>query len=52
MSLVRGVPWETAIASTEALCLTLSATDLFALLDSETEFANALRSQSRRQNLQ
>ncbi|NEQ25486.1 MAG: hypothetical protein F6K28_41765 [Microcoleus sp. SIO2G3] len=48
---MRKVPCETAIASTETLCLTSSATDFFALLDSETELVNALRSQSRRQNL-
>ncbi len=34
-SLVRGVPCETAIASTETLCLTLTAADFFALLELE-----------------
>ena len=34
-SLVRGVPCETAIASSETLCLTLKAADFLALLESE-----------------
>jgi ATP-binding cassette subfamily B protein len=44
VSLLRGVPCETAIASTEVVCLTINSTDFFALLDSEADFANAFRS--------
>ncbi len=44
VGLVRGVPCETAIASTEAVCLTLSAADFFTLLDSESALAAAFRS--------
>jgi len=44
VGLVRGVPCETAIASTESVCLTLSATDFFTLLDSESALAAAFRS--------
>ena len=44
VGLVRGVPCETAIASTESVCLILSTTDFFALLDSEPTFTAAFRS--------
>ncbi len=44
VGLVRGVPCETAIASTEAVCLTLSAADFFSLLDRESALAAAFRS--------
>ncbi len=43
VGLVRGVPCETAIASTEAVCLTLPASDFLSLLQQEAEFAAALR---------
>ena len=41
VSLVRGVACETAIASTEAICLTLKAADFLALLEQEPLFADA-----------
>lgn len=41
--LVRGVPCETAIASTEVICITLPATDFQELLDQEPEFAAVFR---------
>ena len=44
VGLVRGVPCETAIASTESVCLILSTSDFFALLDSEPTFTAAFRS--------
>jgi ATP-binding cassette subfamily B protein len=44
VSLVRGVPCETAIASIESVCLNLSAKDFFALLDSDPAFSSAFRS--------
>lgn len=44
VSLMRRVPCETAIASTEVVCLTFSATDFFALLDSEPAILSAFRS--------
>ncbi len=44
VSLVRRVPCETAIASTEAVCLTFNAADFFALLDSEPALSTAFRS--------
>lgn len=34
-SLARGIPCETAIASTEAICLTIPSSDFLALLDQE-----------------
>ncbi|MDP8966189.1 MAG: peptidase domain-containing ABC transporter, partial [Cyanobacteriota bacterium] len=43
VGLVRGVPCETAIASTESVCLILSTSDFFALLDSEPAFSAAFR---------
>ena len=45
ISLVRGVPCETAIASTEAICLTMSASDFLALLDRDPKLALAFRQQ-------
>jgi ATP-binding cassette, subfamily B, bacterial HlyB/CyaB len=42
-SLVRGVPCETAIASTEAVCLHLSAADFSALCQQEPAFGKAFR---------
>jgi ATP-binding cassette subfamily B protein len=45
VGLVRGVPCETAIASTEAICLVLSATDFVALLEREPKLAAAFNSQ-------
>ncbi|MBV9385883.1 MAG: cyclic nucleotide-binding domain-containing protein, partial [Chroococcidiopsidaceae cyanobacterium CP_BM_ER_R8_30] len=39
--LIRGVPCETAITSTEAICLTLSAADFLALLELEPLLAEA-----------
>ncbi|HEY9606113.1 MAG TPA: peptidase domain-containing ABC transporter [Allocoleopsis sp.] len=44
VGLVRGVPCETAIASTESVCLTLNATDFLALLDSDSAIADVFRS--------
>ncbi|MCA1994333.1 MAG: peptidase domain-containing ABC transporter, partial [Coleofasciculus sp. S288] len=44
VSLLRGVPCETAIASTEAVCLTLNAPDFLSLLDREPKIALAFRS--------
>jgi len=44
VGLVRGVPCETAIASTESVCLILNTSDFFALLDQEKVIATALRS--------
>jgi ATP-binding cassette subfamily B protein len=44
VSLVRGVPCETAIASTEVVCLILSTANFFTLLDSEPAVASAFRS--------
>ncbi len=41
-SLVRGVPCETVIASTEAICLTIPSSDFLALLDQEPLLATAL----------
>jgi len=43
VSLLRQVACETAIASTEATCLTLRAADFLALLEQETAFADAFR---------
>ena len=44
VGLVRGIPCETAIASTESVCLTLNATDFLTLLNSEPSVSNAFRS--------
>jgi ATP-binding cassette subfamily B protein len=41
-SLVRGVGCETAIASSEAICLVIPATDLRAIVDAEPSLADAL----------
>jgi HlyB family type I secretion system ABC transporter len=46
VGLVRGVPCETAIASTETICLTLSAADFMLLLEKEPELAVAFRKQA------
>jgi ATP-binding cassette subfamily B protein len=43
--IVRGVPCETAIASTESFCLTLKASDFLALLEQESVLASAFRNQ-------
>ncbi len=44
-SIIRDVPCETAIASTEATCLTLSTREFRDLLQSETSFATAFHEQ-------
>lgn len=44
-SLIRGVPCETVIASTESVCLTLSVHDFRSLLQQEPEFATAFQAQ-------
>jgi ATP-binding cassette subfamily B protein len=41
VSLIRGTPCETAIASTETICLILPAADFLALLNQERSFAAA-----------
>lgn len=41
VSLLRGVACETALASSESTCLTLSCADFLELLEQETEFAQA-----------
>ncbi len=46
IGLVRGVPCETAIASTETICLTLSEEDFFSLLQREPQVAAAFRMQA------
>jgi HlyB family type I secretion system ABC transporter len=46
VGLMRGVACETAIASTETICLTLSAADFMALLEREPTLAIAFRKQS------
>ncbi|NET50717.1 MAG: cyclic nucleotide-binding domain-containing protein, partial [Merismopedia sp. SIO2A8] len=43
VGLVRGVPCETAIASTETICLVLPALEFLTLLKGETAIANAFR---------
>jgi len=45
VSLMRGIGCETAIASTDAICLAMSAEEFLRLLGQYTEFANALRNQ-------
>jgi HlyB family type I secretion system ABC transporter len=45
VGLIRGVPCETAIASQETICLTMSAIDFLALLQREPEVATAFRDQ-------
>lgn len=44
VSLVRGIPCETAIASTEVVCLNLTATDFMRWLESESVLSSAFRS--------
>jgi ATP-binding cassette subfamily B protein len=44
VGLLRGVPCETAIASTEAVCLTLNAPNFFALLNAESALSATFRS--------
>jgi ATP-binding cassette subfamily B protein len=44
VSLLRGIPCETAIASNEAVCLHLNTRDFLAWLDSESALASAFRS--------
>ena len=44
VSLVRGIPCETAIASTETVCLHLSTREFLAWLDAEPILASAFRS--------
>ncbi len=44
VGLVRGVPCETAIASTESVCLIINTSDFFALLEREKVIDSALRS--------
>lgn len=44
VGLVRGMPCETAIASTESVCLILNTSDFFALLEQEKVVNTALRS--------
>ncbi len=43
VSLLRGVACETALASTETICLTLEAADFLELLEQEPQFADAFR---------
>lgn len=45
VGLVRGIPCETAIASTETVCLTLPAQDFLVLLNQVPAFGNAFRQQ-------
>ncbi len=45
-SLVRGVPCETAIASTETICLTFPATEVLGLLTGDPQFAEWFRTHS------
>jgi subfamily B ATP-binding cassette protein HlyB/CyaB len=44
VSLLRGVPCETAIASVETICLTLPSDEFLGLLAGEAAFANGFRS--------
>jgi HlyB family type I secretion system ABC transporter len=44
VSLVRGVPCETAIASSETICLTIPANEFLGLLAGESAFADGFRS--------
>jgi ATP-binding cassette, subfamily B, bacterial HlyB/CyaB len=46
VSVLRGIPCETAIASVESVCLTLSVPDFLRWLDSEPTLAAAFRSRS------
>lgn len=46
VSVLRGIPCETAIASVESVCLTLNVTDFLRWLDSEPTLAAAFRSRS------
>lgn len=43
VSLLRGIPCETAIASSEAVCLTFSGTEFLTLIDTEPAVASAFR---------
>ncbi|HEY9599742.1 MAG TPA: cyclic nucleotide-binding domain-containing protein, partial [Cyanophyceae cyanobacterium] len=43
VSLLRGIPCETAIASSEAVCLTFNATEFLTLIEAEPNFASAFR---------
>lgn len=43
VSLLRGIPCETAIASSEAVCLTFNATEFLTLIEAESAFASAFR---------
>lgn len=43
VGLIRGIPCETAIASVEAVCLSLPAEDFFAWVKAEPAFAQALQ---------
>jgi HlyB family type I secretion system ABC transporter len=45
ISLLRGVPCETVIASTESICLTIATADFLALLEREPQLALTLRQQ-------
>lgn len=45
VGLLRGVPCETVIASSESICLTIAAADFLALLEREPQLALALRDQ-------
>jgi HlyB family type I secretion system ABC transporter len=45
VGLIRGVACETAIASTETICLTLSVTDFMEILEKEPQLALAFRKQ-------
>ncbi|MGI0484497.1 peptidase domain-containing ABC transporter [Pantanalinema rosaneae CENA516] len=46
VGLIRGVPCETAIASTEAICLTIPAADFLGLMKQYPNFAEAFLQQS------
>ncbi|NEO76544.1 peptidase domain-containing ABC transporter [Moorena sp. SIO4G3] len=43
VSLVRGIPCETAIASVEAVCVTINVADFLGLLDTEKSFCDAFK---------
>lgn len=45
VSLMRGIGCETAIASTDAICLAMSAEEFLRLMGRYTEFADAMRNQ-------
>ncbi len=46
ISLIRGIPCETAIASTESVCITIEKNDFLEYLDNDPEFKDYVRSQS------